>query len=341
MRFLLSLFWSIAIKYFFGNKVPSTVCYNQNLGEEFFDYLIEQGYQIAWNDICFNQSLSLGFFERHREAFGRRYNSGRISANIKIDCQSIKEYQGELDWLTICEERKLPFEFWCEHIDKIDRKFISVYMLTEQFIERFPQLVNWSLASRNKTISEQFWERVIFQDGLANQLDWGGICRNDNLSEQFYRKIIDSRYASYINWKQLSSNKSLSEQFILEHIDLIDWTFLAYRPMSEQFLRDHIDKIKLGIIIDTGQQLPEQFLEDYFHLIPWDRLTRYNQIPLKFIEDNLHRIQLDDNDLYWLLFDKHFQKLPNYYRDKHRRDMTKLAEHFRYYSISNTFQYLI
>jgi len=91
---------------------------------------------------------------------------------IQFDFNDYKSYQ-----------EPLSEEFIERNKDLVDWWYISTYQkLSEEFIERNSDLVNWEYISRYQKLSEEFIER---NKDLVN---WWYICENQTLSEEFRLK---------------------------------------------------------------------------------------------------------------------------------------------------------
>ena len=75
-----------------------------------------------------------------------------------------------------------------------------------------------------KTLSEKFIDRYV------DKLDWMKISKYQNLSEQFIEKHADK-----LNWNLISEYQNLSEEFIERNADKLDWYKISqYQKLSEQ-----------------------------------------------------------------------------------------------------------
>jgi len=78
--------------------------------------------------------------------------------------------------------------------------------LSEEFIEKFQDKVNWNLISACQKLSEKFIKK--FQDNV----DWVRISKYQKLSEEFIEKFQDK-----VNWALISKYQKLSESFIKKY----------------------------------------------------------------------------------------------------------------------------
>ena len=75
--------------------------------------------------------------------------------------------------------------------------------LTEAFIRKYKDYVNWLVISYYQTLSEEFIRE--FKD----KVNWWGISKHQTLSEDFIREFQDK-----VDWKNISSEQTLSEDII-------------------------------------------------------------------------------------------------------------------------------
>ena len=156
--------------------------------------------------------------------------------------QEINEYQqgllGLIDWLQDEAAKELgscvvfgntlyePDDFI-----QFDFKNYESYFnpLSEEFIERNKDLVNWVCISKYQKLSEKFIERN------KDLVDWICISVYQKLSEEFIERNKDR-----VNWVWISEYQKLSEEFIERNKDLVDWWSISkYQKLSEGFRLKH------------------------------------------------------------------------------------------------------
>jgi hypothetical protein len=127
-------------------------------------------------------------------------------------------------------EQPLSEEFIERHKDRVNWDCISQYQtLSEDFIERNEDRVNWYWISQFQTLSEEFIERY------KNRVDWHWISRHQTLSEEFIER---NKYL--VEWVWISRYQSLSEEFIEKNKNLVDWCWISiYQILSEEFRSKH------------------------------------------------------------------------------------------------------
>ena len=157
--------------------------------------------------------------------------------------------------IKIIEEIKDIEKFFEENMDnfEVDLNYISMYQkLSEEFIEKHIDKVNWCCISINQTLSEEFIEKHI------DKVDWNWISSNQKLSEEFIEKYKDK-----VDWYYISIYQKLSEKFIEKYKDKVNWRYISRcQKLSEEFIDKHFDKVYWGYISEY-QTLSESFIEKH------------------------------------------------------------------------------
>ena len=138
-----------------------------------------------------------------------------------------------VNWLNLCTNQKLSEEFIEKHSDKLDWSWILIKQkLSEEFIEKHIDKVVWYLISQYQTLSEEFIEKH------CDEVNWDCISRCQKLSEKFIEKHIDK-----VNWVYISQYQTLSEEFIEKYEDKVDWYSISEnQTLSEEFIEKYSDK---------------------------------------------------------------------------------------------------
>ena len=167
-------------------------------------------------------------------------------------------------------------------------------ILSEEFIDRFNDKVDWRLISRNQALSEPFIEK--YQDKVV----WSSISRNQALSEPFIEKYKDK-----VDWAYISTYQKLSESFIEKYKDKVDWTYISiYQKLSEEFIEKYQNKVYWAYI-SMFQKLSEEFIEKFQDKVSGYRISEYQKLSDEFIKR--HNLIVKKNSL-WQYKDKEFKK---------------------------------
>ena len=117
-----------------------------------------------------------------------------------------------------------------KHQDKVNWVYISVYQkLSESFIEKFKDKVSWYYISESQKLTESFIEKY------EDKLDWYCISILQKLTESFIEKHQDK-----VNWSSISIYQKLSENFIENYKDKVDWYYISkHQKLSIEFRKKY------------------------------------------------------------------------------------------------------
>lgn len=203
------------------------------------------------------------------------------------------------------------------------RVVAKIYNLSEEFMERLHDHLNWSDISRNQILTQQFLERN------SDKIDWSELelsYLKSEFTEEFIEKHIDK-----IDLHACFSSQVLSEQFIGKHAKTFShWNeVLHHQVLSEKFLEKHLDNpfFKNAFYVALqSQDLNEEFIEAYFKdpvnfiNIEINRIIIYQKLSEKFIEKHIGK--LTEFGLH--LVAKH-QQLSEHFIMKHRNKLDPMV----------------
>lgn len=115
---------------------------------------------------------------------------------------------------------------------------VFYFNLTEDFLYRYKDYLNWNCVCTYQTLSEDF---ITY---MKKYIKWNTLLENQNLSEEFLRKNIN--WFEHKHWYHLSMNRKirLSDQFLRECANELEWTYIStYYHFSDDFLREMNEKI--------------------------------------------------------------------------------------------------
>jgi hypothetical protein len=196
-------------------------------------------------------------------------------------------------------KKPLSEAFIEKHSDKINWRCIWMYQnLSESFIEKHSDKVNWYNVSRCQKLSEEFIEKHL------DNLDWEWVSIYQKLSEEFIEKHSDK-----LNWEYISRCQKLSEEFIEKHSDKLYWSDISgYQKLSEEFIENHSDKVKWNLM-SCSQKLSEEFIEKHSDKVNWNMISQYQKLSESFIRK--HNLSIPESS--WLY--KSDQEKENYIRN--------------------------
>ena len=172
-----------------------------------------------------------------------------IDFNNTINKSKLETYIMMTEYLT--EE---TFNIILSYVNNIDKASLIDYMIV------------WN------PVSEKFIEKYM------DEIDWESVCANQNLSEEFIEKYKDK-----IDWDSLSIFGELTEDFIEKYNDKLDWNDIChYQRLSESFMEKYQDKINWQII-SRDQSLSEQFIEKFQDRVDWNSIINCQTLSKEFL----------------------------------------------------------
>ncbi len=242
-----------------------TLCLTEELSDEF----IQQNFKkINWNYFSRYQKLT---FEKI-DKYINKINWREIIYNPYFDKKFVNRYINHLDW-HFCEF------FW----SKLDPDTLSNFMKNSyewvSAISRL-KLSEDFLTENNKYFNDHLWKmvcgwQVLSEDFIrkfADKVDWHSISSHQEISENFIREFQDK-----VDWKMISQKKNLSEDFIREFQDKFNWYLLvSCHSPSEEFLREFQNRFHLSHWESiSGKKLSIKSLKEFKYKINWDLFSRY------------------------------------------------------------------
>jgi hypothetical protein len=148
----------------------------------------------------------------------------------------LEKYAEKLEghWWRVSKYQRLTEDFIRKFADKLNWDFVSQYqVLSDDFMREFQESINWNIISQHKTLSEKFM--VDFKDRLV----WHKIAKHQYLSEDFIFAFHEK-----LGWKNISEYQSLSSDFIQEVIDIVDLKLISQsQQLSEDFIYENLSRI--------------------------------------------------------------------------------------------------
>ena len=131
----------------------------------------------------------------------------------------------------------------------------------------------------NQQLSENFIRK--FQDTV----NWDYISQYQKLSEDFIREFKDK-----VNWEYISEYQKLSEDFIREFQDKVNWYCIpAFQKLSEDFIREFKDEVSWYHIC-RYQKISEDIIQEFKNKIYWHSVSLYQKLSDSFLKEfNLNK----------------------------------------------------
>lgn len=195
------------IREFKGYVKWGEISYHQKLSEEFMDEFKDK---LDWKYICMIQNLSEKFIDSHMDFIKFEYLGYNLTSDMVL------KYKDKLNMQNLWSHVQLSEDA----LDELSKNKYNIkdcaYLskLSEEFIDRHKDELNWNYVSSFQKLSEEFIESHL------DYVDWGCISSYQKLSEEFIEK-----YANKIDWKFIIRNTKIhfSNDFIIKHKDFIDF----------------------------------------------------------------------------------------------------------------------
>lgn len=267
------------------------------------------------------KSFSDDFFREYQDKI--RWES--LSHEININSKILKEFCDKVDWIKIIYNNKLKedvIEFYITHI-LVDRHYNESYIiplishqsLSVEFLDKYWNVFKpfANLISKWQKLTEEFIERH------KDELDWDHISSYQDLSEQFMRE-----HESYINWNIIHQTRSLSRAFVMEiyneffnnisytnecnykltqtfierYYDVFKWDWVVisrYVDLNSVFILKYKDKLHLDDIAKFQKYLGEEFVETHLKNYISEYIANH-KVSVNFIRKHVDKIKA----LHWL-----------------------------------------
>lgn len=161
------------------------------------------------------------------------------------------------DWSIISEHVQLSEDFIEKFADMVDWTRISEHqILSESFIERFADKVNWREISFNQQLSDRFVTK------FYDKLDINRVIENSiGISEDFIAN--NTNKMTEYSWCRISYNRKLSEDFIREFQDKLDWdNVFEHQDLSDEFRKEFSYKLEKP---ETEPDYDDYFWDQYYY----------------------------------------------------------------------------
>ena len=131
---------------------------------------------------------------------------------------------------------------------------VSAYqILSEPFIEKYQDKINWFSVSKYQVLSEPFIEKY------KDKVNWYSISLFQKLSETFIEKYQDK-----LSWHRISKYQKLSEPFIEKFKDKVEWNYVStYQKLSESFIEKNFIYSYKNLYL-LYQKLSDKFLRKHY-----------------------------------------------------------------------------
>ncbi|MDJ1479378.1 hypothetical protein QNI16_02710 [Cytophagaceae bacterium YF14B1] len=199
---------------YFGTDQYQILLAYQNLSSEYIEKALQAINAKVWRSISVNQSLSDDFVRKYQNDIDWNSLSSLSLGNLSME--TIREFEGKINWCQIVMSKELTRDFFREFKDKISWNCVHERYLTLDFICEFQDYVNWTAVSSQADLPMDFVEE------FAHRVHWKIISESQVLSEEFIRK-----YQDQVSWNHIFIYQKLSQAFIDEFSDHVNASFVA------------------------------------------------------------------------------------------------------------------
>lgn len=155
-------------------------------------------------------------------------------------------------------------------------RFYTIQPLTEKFISKYANILNWRYISQMNLSEEFFTSHIVFTsieqlssniylpfdffDKHIDKIDIESISKNKNITYEFAKKHLNILYKDL-----LSANTALPYSFILENAQILDINIVCkYHAIPCSFILEHIDKVTLYSVI-CNKNIPDEFIIEHLN----------------------------------------------------------------------------
>ena len=202
--------------------------------------------EVSWEEICCHQKLSESFIREFQD----RVSWNHASMYQRFSEKFIIEFQDKVSWYYIPIKQKVSNKFLLAFMDKVD--WTGVFQkrkMSERFIMKVYNCFNSKLDHKRtkcwvtgfsacQKLSEKFIRKH------KDIVDWSGISRYQKLSEEFIEEFIDKVDFYYIQQNAIFPEFSI--EFVLKYHKKVDWSYIQ----KHFFIKKEMN---LKIVRDTDQ----------------------------------------------------------------------------------------
>ena len=199
------------------------------------------------------------------------------------------------DWMALNRNSKLTWEFWQDHMDKINSCILAnesiSYDVLKDYVTKFYNDNGWYWLSSNSNVPvEVFATRIIDENNMLIELETLFTKRWEQKMQQFEDYMVQEKI-KYIKQKDLGDKFNMVK---------IDKEFMKiYKKAKKDIIveRTHEYQYELKQInmlswhrLSMHKNLTREFIEAHKNKLDWQELSRNSGIDFNILIDNLHRI---------------------------------------------------
>lgn len=235
--------------------------------------------------------------ENHKIKIYEEENQNRLLGEmLDINENWIIPNPKKIIWKEFCRDNILTEGFMEKYIQYIDFESISRYQsLSEEFIEKYKDKVDWYYICSHQIMSEEFMDKM-YDYLIIDKV----IIKHKKLKEWFIDKYLDD-----INIITLVINQRLKLNYIFQLMKKINFKIyseeevmrwiLEKQKVNEKFIIEYIDLMdKYNIcwpLIVKYQKLSENFMDKYSDKLNWSYIARHQKFSLKFYNNYIEKFK--------------------------------------------------
>lgn len=225
--------------------------------------------EVDWNDV----STHMTFYESDLREYADYLDWSWIMVNLRtaLNVNLIREFADKIT------------NFKTRSGDSVWNTLASYRILSDKLIEEFmDKFIPWIISEKQTYLSEQFMDR------WSNILSWNYLCKKQTMSEEFIEKHMNKLY---MYWEHISQYQKLSEKFIEKYKDRVVWfNITKYQTLSEPFIVRFGTRCGINNIC-TYQKLSESFIREFRKLLDWDAISHHQKLSKEFVREFRHDIR--------------------------------------------------
>lgn len=157
--------------------------------------------------------------------------------------------------------------------------------LTETFIDRYQDKLDWNNLFRNSCLTVDLIEKYLINETLQTKINWKRISENPNLTERFIEK-----YQNKVDWKKISEHVCLTINFIEKYKEKLNWKKISNNPnLTINLIEKYKNKLN-WINLSSNSCLTINFIEQYIDALDWNYISLNPNLTPEFIEKYKHNL---------------------------------------------------
>lgn len=174
----------------------------------------------------------------------------------------------------------------------LKKNMISSNLTSDEFMIKFPDLIDWTIACRSVQLSNEVIRQVCNQDGF----DWKVAVIIQNIPTDVLEEHMDK-----VDWEDVQKHQVLSMQFIRNHRDAVNIDLILKSKQYPQetlnlFMSDSNPNSVYNLlkIIVEFQKPTEEFFTQHWDLIDKSLLLKKHKLSSEFIQTHIQDFDINE-----------------------------------------------